>query len=100
MCRNIRVLNNFEPPATPEEIRAAALQFVRKVSGSSHPAQVNREAFERAVDEITAITQRLIEADLVKLGPPRSREKESEKARKRGRQREDALRRKVLAEGG
>lgn len=88
MCRSIHVLFNFEPPATDEEIRAAALQFVRKLSGSARPARVNQAAFDRAVDEITEVSRRLLREDLIVLGPPRDREREAAKARERGRRRE------------
>ena len=86
MCRNIRQLHNFEPPATETEVRDAALQFVRKVSGSSKPSQVNTEAFNRAVDEIADATLRLL-GDLVTAAPPKDREREAEKARARSAQR-------------
>lgn len=82
VCRNIRPLFNFEPPATDEEIRAAALQFVRKVSGSTKPSQVNQAAFERAVDEVSAATRALL-ADLVTHATPKNREDEAAKARAR-----------------
>ncbi|MET0822364.1 MAG: DUF2277 domain-containing protein [Aeromicrobium sp.] len=82
MCRNIRVLHNFEPPTTDDEVREAALQFVRKVSGSTRPSQANAEAFERAVDEIAAATRRLLDG-LVTKAPPKSRELEAVKGRER-----------------
>ena len=82
MCRNIRTLHNFEPSATPEEVRAAALQYVRKVSGSTKPSKANAEVFERAVDEIAHITAHLLE-DLVAVAPPKDREVEAAKARAR-----------------
>lgn len=82
MCRNIRVLHFFEPPTTPEEIRAAALQYVRKVSGMAKPAQANQAAFDRAVDAIEAVTAQLL-ADLEPRGQPRTREGEQAKARAR-----------------
>jgi hypothetical protein len=82
MCRSIRTLHNFEPPTTPEEIRAAALQYVRKVSGLLRPAQADQASFERAVDEITASTERLLES-LSTKGQVRTREGEREKARAR-----------------
>ena len=82
MCRNIRTLHNFEPPATAEEIHASALQYVRKVSGSTKPSQANAEAFAVAVDEITAVTTRLLDT-LVTAAPPRDREVEAAKARAR-----------------
>lgn len=82
MCRNIRPLNNFEPPATTDEVRAAALQYVRKVSGTTKPSQANQEAFDRAVEEIAHITTHLLE-DLVTTAPPKDREVERAKARAR-----------------
>jgi hypothetical protein len=82
MCRNIRTLYNFEPHATEEEVRDAALQYVRKVSGFSKPSQANLEAFERAVDEITAATQRMLD-DLVTAAPPKDREAEAAKRKAR-----------------
>jgi hypothetical protein len=87
MCRNIRVLFNFDPPATDDEIAAAALQYVRKVSGSTRPSQANQEAFDLAVQEIAAITRRLVRSELVTLSLPRSREEEAVKARARHRRR-------------
>jgi hypothetical protein len=82
MCRNIRPLNNFEPPATTDEVRAAALQYVRKVSGTTKPSQANQEAFDRAVEEIAHVTAHLLE-DLVTTTPPKNREAEAAKARAR-----------------
>jgi hypothetical protein len=82
MCRNIRPLNNFEPAATREEVTAAALQYVRKVSGTTKPSQANQEVFDRAVAEIAHLTQHLLE-DLVTTAPPKNRETEAEKARAR-----------------
>ncbi|HET7552817.1 MAG TPA: DUF2277 domain-containing protein [Gemmatimonadaceae bacterium] len=82
MCRNIRVLANFDPPATEEEIRASALQFVRKLSGCTSPSRANEAAFDRAVDEVTLAAQRLLEA-LVTSAPPRDRGEERRKARER-----------------
>jgi hypothetical protein len=82
MCRNIRDLHNFKPPATDEEIRASALQFVRKLSGTTRPSKVNEEAFNRAVDAVTGIARELIDA-LTTTAPPRDREVEAEKARAR-----------------
>jgi hypothetical protein len=82
MCRNIRVLHNFEPAATPEEIQAAAEQFVRKISGATKPSKANEAAFERAVAEVTAASKRLL-ASLVTNAPPRDREIEAAKARAR-----------------
>ena len=86
MCRNIRQLHNFEPPATSDEVRAAALQYVRKVSGSSKPSQANQEAFDAAVEEVAASTQRLPD-QLTTAAPPKDREVEAEKARERARKR-------------
>jgi len=86
MCRNIRILHHFEPPTTPDEIRAAALQYVRKVSGSTRPSQQNQAPFDAAVEEIAAVTTRLLEA-LVSRGEPRTREGEAAKARARGERR-------------
>ena len=86
MCRNIRTLHNFEPPATEDEVRAAALQYVRKISGTSKPSQVNREAFDRAVDAVTAASVRLLD-ELVTTAPPKDRETEAAKARARAQQR-------------
>ncbi|MDP2772271.1 MAG: DUF2277 domain-containing protein [Nocardioides sp.] len=82
MCRNIRPLNNFEPPATRDEVTAAALQYVRKVSGTTKPSQANREVFDRAVQEISHLTQHLLD-DLVTTAPPKDREVEAAKARAR-----------------
>ena len=86
MCRNIRTLYNFEPSATEEEVRSAALQYVRKISGFTKPSQANEEAFERAVDEVAAASGRLLEA-LVTSAPPKDREVERAKARARSEQR-------------
>jgi hypothetical protein len=82
MCRNIRVLHNFEPPTTDDEVGEAALQFVRKVSGSTHPSRANTEAFEQAIDEIAVATRRLLDG-LVTNAPPKSRELEAVKGRQR-----------------
>jgi hypothetical protein len=86
MCRNIKTLHNFEPAATPDEIRAAALQYVRKVSGATKPSKANEAVFARAVDEIAHITSHLLE-DLVTAAPPRDREAEAAKARARAEKR-------------
>jgi hypothetical protein len=86
MCRNIKTLFNFEPPVTPEEIRAAALQFVRKVSGSNKPSQANAEVFDRAIDEVAAATGALLDG-LVTSAPPKDREVEAAKRRARARER-------------
>ena len=86
MCRNIRPLFNYEPASTDDDVRAAALQYVRKVSGSTKPSKAHQEAFDRAVDEIAAATGRLLDA-LVTTAPPRDREAEIAKARERSAQR-------------
>jgi hypothetical protein len=86
MCRNIRTLHNFEPPATEDEIRASALQYVRKVSGSSKPSKANAEAFDHAVDAVAEITAELLDR-LVTSAPPKDREVEAAKARARSAQR-------------
>jgi hypothetical protein len=84
MCRSIKTLANFEPPATEDEIRAAAVQFVRKLSGATRPSRSNEPVFERAVDEVTLVATRLIR-ELSSAAPPRSREVEAQKARERAR---------------
>jgi hypothetical protein len=86
MCRNIRTLHNFEPPASGDEVHAAALQYVRKISGFTKPSQANAEAFERAVDEIAAVSERLLD-ELVTAAPPKDREVEAAKRRARSEQR-------------
>jgi len=86
MCRNIRTLYNFAPPATPDEVRASALQFVRKLSGFAHPSKGNEAAFNRAVDEVSRVAQELLDA-LVTNAPPRDREVEAAKARARAAER-------------
>ena len=86
MCRNIKTLHNFEPSATEDEVRAAALQYVRKVSGSAKPSKANEAAFERAVDEIAHVTRHLL-AELVTTAPPRDREVEAARARARAEKR-------------
>lgn len=86
MCRNIRTLYNFEPPATDQEVRAAALQYVRKVSGFTQPSQANSEAFERAVDAVAAASTQLLDA-LVTSAPAKDREVEAARARARAAQR-------------
>jgi hypothetical protein len=86
VCRNIKTLHNFEPPATDDEIRAAALQYVRKVSGSTKPSKANEAAFARAVDEIAHVTRHLL-AELVTTAPPRDREVEAARARARAEKR-------------
>jgi hypothetical protein len=82
MCRNIRPLHNFEPPASHEEVEAAALQYVRKISGYTKPSQANQEAFDRAIQEVAAASQRLLDA-LETTAPPKNREVEAEKRRAR-----------------
>ena len=82
MCRNIRTLANFEPPATEDEIRASALQFVRKLSGTTRPSRANEAAFDRAVDEVTEAAERLVRS-ITTHAPPRNREEEARKARER-----------------
>jgi hypothetical protein len=82
MCRNIRPLSNFEPPATSDEVHAAALQYVRKISGTTKPSRANIEAFDRAVEEIAEVSARLLDA-LVTTAPPKDREVEAAKARER-----------------
>ena len=86
MCRNIRTLANFAPPATDDEIRASALQFVRKLSGMNKPSRANEAAFEEAVDEVTAAAEKLVRS-LTVNAPPRDREEEARKARERSRER-------------
>jgi len=86
MCRNIKTLANFEPPATDDEIRASALQFVRKLSGTTRPSRANEQAFERAVDEVTAAARTLIRS-LETKAAPRNRDEEARKARERSNQR-------------
>jgi hypothetical protein len=86
MCRNIRTLHNFEPPATREEVHDAALQYVRKISGATKPSRANAEAFDRAVEEIAAATSRLLDS-LVTSAPPKDREAEAAKARARAAER-------------
>ena len=86
MCRNIRTLHNFEPPATEDEVRSAALQYVRKVSGSTKPSKANAEAFDRAVDAVAQVTTELLDS-LVTSAPPKDREVEAAKARARSAQR-------------
>jgi len=86
MCRNIKTLANFEPPATEAEIRASALQFVRKLSGANRPSRANEAAFNRAVEEVTAAAERLIQS-LTTTASPRNREEEARKAQERARER-------------
>ena len=82
MCRNIKVLANFEPPATDDEVRASSLQFVRKLSGTTKPSKANEEAFNQAVEDVTAAARRLVDS-LVIHAPPRDREVEAQKAKER-----------------
>jgi hypothetical protein len=82
MCRNIKTLHNFEPPATPDEVRASALQFVRKLSGFTHPSKANEAAFDHAVDQVTQAAEHLLRS-LVSHAPPRDRETEIAKAKLR-----------------
>jgi len=89
MCRNIRTLYNFEPPATDEEIRGAALQYVRKISGFTKPSKANAESFERAVDAVAEVSERLLQ-ELSTAAPPKDREIEAMKARARAEQRRAA----------
>lgn len=86
MCRNIRTLHNFDPPASEDEIRASALQFVRKLSGSTHPSKANEAAFERAVEEVADAARRLLDG-LTTNAPPKNREEEAAKARARSAER-------------
>jgi hypothetical protein len=86
MCRNIKTLANFEPPATNDEIRASALQFVRKLSGTNRPSRANEAAFNRAIEDVTAAAERLIHS-LTTVAPPRNRDEEIRKARERSRER-------------
>jgi len=86
MCRNIKTLHNFEPPATEDEVRAAAVQYVRKVGGASKPSKANEDAFARAVDEVAEVTRKLL-AELVTAAAPRDREVEATRARARAAQR-------------
>jgi hypothetical protein len=89
MCRNIRTLYNFEPPATDEEVRASALQYVRKVSGFNKPSRANAEAFDRAVEAVTEVSKQLLD-ELSTSAPPKDREVEAAKARARAQQRRAA----------
>jgi hypothetical protein len=96
MCRNIRTLHHFEPPASEDEVRASALQYVRKLSGMRDPSAANRPAFDDAVEQVAAVTRTLLAA-LTASGPPRTREAERRKAIERGVKREEALRTRLLA---
>jgi hypothetical protein len=86
MCRNIRTLHNFDPPATTDEVHASALQYVRKISGSTKPSQANQEAFDEAVEEVAEVTAKLLDR-LVTTAPPKDREVEAAKARARSEKR-------------
>jgi hypothetical protein len=86
MCRNIKTLHNFEPPATDEEVQAAALQYVRKISGTNKPSRANEAAFARAVEAVTEVSRRLLE-ELVTAAPPKDREQEAARARARAEKR-------------
>ncbi len=95
MCRNIKTLHHFEPPATPDEVHASALQYVRKLSGMNAPSKANQRAFEEAVEAIAKATFKLFDK-LEVHGPPRSREVERLKAQERGKKRDEAMRARVL----
>lgn len=97
MCRNIKRLHNFEPPATEDEIRAGALQYVRKISGSTRPSNANAEVFERAVEEVTAATRRLLDG-LVSTSAPLDRDEEARKGRERWEQRQQRIAAQVAGE--
>ena len=96
MCRNIRTLHHFDPPATPEEIRASAIQFVRKLSGVQKPSKVNEKAFDRAVEKVMKATTELFDS-LEVHGPARDRDEEKRKAKERGMKRDEQLRARLLA---
>jgi hypothetical protein len=96
MCRAIRTLHHFVPPATEDEMRASALQYVRKLSGMTRPPRQNQQVFDRAVEDVYAATVRLL-GSLVSSGPPRSREAEQQRATERGKKRDERMRAKVLA---
>lgn len=97
MCRNIRPLFNFEPPTTDDEVRAAALQYVRKVSGMTKPSKANEAVFDAAVDEIAALTRRLVDS-LVTHAEPKSREEEAQRAKERGQKRDEQARLRILGQ--
>lgn len=97
MCRNIKLLLNFEPPATREEIEASALQYVRKLSGMQHASKVNEAAFNRAVEKVVAATMELFDSVVVK-GAPRSREDEKVKAKERGKKRDAQMRARLIGQ--
>jgi hypothetical protein len=98
MCRAIKLLHHFEPPATPDEVRASALQYVRKLTGMNAPSRANQHAFDEAVAAITRVTLHLFD-HLEAHGPPRSREAEKQKAAERGKKREAQMRKKYLSTG-
>lgn len=98
MCRNIKTLYNFAPPASPDEMRAAALQYVRKVTGITKPSKANQEAFDRAVEEVALVTTRLLTQDLTTTASPKDREAEKQRARERGQKRDQRTRQRLLAE--
>ena len=98
MCRNIKTLYNFAPPASPGEIRAAALQYVRKVTGITRPSKANEAVFEEAVEEVTLITARLLTEQLTTTASPKDRQIEQQRARERGQKRDERVRRRVLEE--
>lgn len=97
MCRNIRVLHHFQPPSTKEEMHAASLQYVRKISGTQKPLAADREAFEQAIADVTSATERLLAALHPPRGPARTREGEREKGRARWKQREERTQRRKSA---
>lgn len=96
MCRNIKTLHHFEPPASAEEIHASALQFVRKLTGMQKPSKLNEKAFERAINKVIDATNELFET-LEVHGPPRNRDDEKRKAQERGKKRDEQLRKRLLA---
>lgn len=100
MCRNIKVLYNFAPPATEDEIQASALQFVRKVSGMREPSAVNKAAFDQAVEEIAAVTRRLLLEELQTRSSPRDRAVEAERAKQRGQAREARMKARYGGDSG
>lgn len=97
MCRNIKTLHHFEPPATREEVHASALQYVRKLSGMAHPSKVNEKAFDRAVEKVMKATLELFDA-LESNGPPKNRDEEKKKAQERGKKRDEQMRKRLLAQ--
>jgi hypothetical protein len=100
VCRNIRILYNFDPPSTEEEIAAAALQYVRKVTGMRAPSAANEAAFTRAVQEVTELTRRLVLDELVTTAAPRDRDLEKERAKARGQDRESRILARLRPEAG